>query len=97
MYGKEGKTFGAAKRVRARSFEENSNAFVGVTAYGEEKSRGLYVTAQFDACQIDFSLGVRRVGNESLDARETLAVCDRFRSNSQKFVEVIRGCSSRTR
>ena len=30
--------------------------------------------AQFDACQIDFSLGARRVGNESLDARETPAV-----------------------
>lgn len=60
------KTFRAAKRVAARSFEENSNAFVEATAYGEankkaaggggRKKRGrLYVTSRLDACQIDFS------------------------------------------
>ena len=39
MEKREGGPFGAAKRVRARSFEENSNAFVGAAAYGEGREK----------------------------------------------------------
>lgn len=56
------------KRIPTRSFEVNSNRFCRrwPPPMGRKiKTEGwLYVTAEFDACQIDFSL-VRRVGNES--------------------------------
>lgn len=65
----------SVKRIPTRSFEANSNRFCRrwPPPMGRKiKTGGLYVTAEFDACQIDFSL-VRRVGNESLFL--SLSVC----------------------